>query len=100
MDGMGQGTHGADWKAKDVGELLEIVADKVPDLLTKLFRILYSEDSAREMGKAVGSLYKELISAGIPQDVALKMTSDYMFSLKEMARITNQNGHGKDGTHA
>lgn len=86
------GVH-TDWKAKDVGELLEVVSVQVPELLTKLFKILYSESSAREMGKAVGGLYKELMSAGIPQDVALKMTSDYMFSVKELARIANQGAH-------
>ncbi|MBA4543552.1 MULTISPECIES: hypothetical protein [Thermoactinomyces] len=72
--------------AKKAPELLEVVSNKVPEVFTKLFDILYSEDSAREMGKAIGSLYKELIDAGIPQDAALKMTSDYMFSLKDLVR--------------
>ncbi|MGA9175209.1 MAG: hypothetical protein WBZ33_14725 [Thermoactinomyces sp.] len=72
--------------AKKAPELLEVVSNKVPEVFTKLFKILYSEDSAREMGKAIGSLYKELVEAGIPQDTALKMTTDYMFSLKDLVR--------------
>lgn len=95
--GMGQMHHPhADWKAKDVGELLAVVTDKVPELVAKLLHTLYSEDAAKEMGKAVGSLYKELAASGIPNETALKMTSDYMFSLKDLTRqgFMNQNIHG------
>lgn len=95
-----QANPAADWKAKDIGELLEVVSDKVPELLTRLLKTLYSEDSAREMGKAVGSLYKELVDSGIPKEMALKMTSDYMFSLKDLTRsvFENQNQYAKDWT--
>ncbi|WP_088042383.1 hypothetical protein [Bacillus sp. EAC] len=85
------------WDAKEVGNLLGVVSEKVPDLFSKLFKILYSEESAREMGKAVGSLYKELKEAGIPQDVALKMTTDYMLSLKDVTRVvSNQNSYNNE----
>lgn len=83
--GNGHGHH-ADWKAQDVGELLSAVTDKVPELIAKLLHTLYSEGAAKEMGKAVGSLYKELVASGIPSETALKMTSDYMFSLKDLTR--------------
>jgi hypothetical protein len=102
----------SDWKAKDVAELLEAVvdkmpkmleavSDKMPELLTKLLRTLYSQESAREMGKAVGTLYKELVDAGIPHDTALKMTTDYMFSLKDVMRsaFLSQNGQKRDWTN-
>lgn len=71
---------------KEIAEILEAVSTKVPELITKLLRTLYSEEAGREMGKAVGSLYKELTESGIPQDVALNMTRDYMFSLKDLTR--------------
>lgn len=87
---------GADWTARDISELLGVVSDKVPDLLTRLFKILYSEESAKEMGRAVGGLYKELVSAGIPQEMALKMASDYMFAVKDITKIVNQPNGGKD----
>ena len=85
-DGSGHGHH-ADWKAQDVGELLSVVTDKVPELVSKLLHTLYSETAAKEMGKAVGSLYKELVTSGIPNETALKMTSDYMFSLKDLTSL-------------
>lgn len=95
--GMGYMNHPhADWKAKDVGELLTVVTDKVPELVGKLLHTLYSEAAAKEMGKAVGSLYKELVASGIPNETALKMTSDYMFSLKDLTShgFINNNIHG------
>ncbi|QSO52038.1 hypothetical protein JZ785_25330 [Alicyclobacillus curvatus] len=87
---------GADWTAKDISQLLEVVADRVPDLLMKLFKILYSEESAKEMGRAVGGLYKELANAGIPQEMALKMASDYMFAVKDITKIVNQHHDGQN----
>lgn len=91
-----------EYTAKDIGDILEAVSNTVPDLITKLLRTLYSEDSASEMGRAVGTLYKELVEAGIPKDAALKMTSDYMFSLKDIMRnvTVTQNMNGKDWPHS
>jgi hypothetical protein len=83
------------YSGKEIGEILEAVSATVPDLLMKLWRILYSKESAQEMGQAVGSLYKELVEAGIPKENALKMTSDYMFSLKEMARNAFEFGNAQ-----
>lgn len=106
MGHMGPGHHGRpDWQAKDVGELLGVVTEKVPELVARLLHTLYSEDAAKEMGKAVGALYKELVASGIPNESALKMTSDYMFSLKDLTQhgfISNfhddhHNGHHHNG---
>ena len=73
-----------DIPVKEISELLETVSTKVPTLLKNVLGSLYSQEAALEMGKAVGTLYKELVAAGIPEDAALKMTSDYMFSLKDL----------------
>lgn len=94
---MGPMHHGhPEWNAKEVGELLGVVTEKVPELVSKLLHTLYSEDAAKEMGKAVGSLYKELVASGIPNETALKMTSDYMFSLKDLTNhgLVTNNIHG------
>ena len=63
---------------KEIGELLEIVSDKVPKLLSDLMRILYSEEAGANLGKAMGTFYKQLTESGIPSEEALKMTKDYM----------------------
>ncbi len=70
---------------KDLGDILDTVSEKVPNLITKLIGTLYSAESGANMGKAVGSLYRELVEAGIPADEAIKMAKDYMLSLKDIA---------------
>ncbi|MFS1514274.1 hypothetical protein VQL36_17860 [Chengkuizengella sp. SCS-71B] len=78
---------------EEVAELLEVASKKVPELITNLLNTLYSQKSASDMGKAVGSLYKELVDAGIPQEVAVQMAKDYMFSLKDVMKSFNDTQH-------
>lgn len=75
-----------DIPVQEISELLDTVSTKLPDLISNLLRTIYSQEAGSEMGKAVGSLYKELLAAGIPQDVALKMATDYMISLKDILK--------------
>ncbi|MFD1674400.1 hypothetical protein [Alicyclobacillus fodiniaquatilis] len=72
--------------AKEVYDLLDITSRKVPELISGILKTLYSEQAGSDLGKAVGSLYKELTSAGIPEEVALKMASNYMISLKDVIK--------------
>jgi hypothetical protein len=83
---------------KEISELVEMASNKVPELITKLLKTIYSPEAGANMGKAVGSLYKELVDSGIPQDVALKMASDYMLSLKDIMKSANafNEGHKND----
>lgn len=69
---------------KEIGALLDEISGKVPKMITGLIETLYSAESGKKMGQAVGSFYKELVEGGIPQDDALKMAKDYMLSLKEI----------------
>lgn len=70
---------------KEIGELLEIVSAKAPQLVSDLLGTLYSEQAGTKIGKAVGSFYKELVNAGIPASEALAMTKDYMNQVKSIA---------------
>ncbi|NLY48035.1 MAG: hypothetical protein GX059_03335 [Clostridiales bacterium] len=70
---------------KEIAELLDNVTEKLPKLLNGVFDTLYSADSGKKMGQAVGGFYKELIESGIPAEDALKMTKDYMLSIKDLA---------------
>ena len=80
--------------AIEVNELLDVVATKIPDMITKILRSVYSEDAGRSMGRAVGGLYTELLAAGIPKDVAVKMASDYMISLKDLMGVFGDESAG------
>ncbi|MFQ6068247.1 MAG: hypothetical protein ACE5KD_01765, partial [Candidatus Bathyarchaeia archaeon] len=47
------------------------------------------------MGKAAAAFYKELKDSGIPNDIALKMTEDYMGTFTSLGNILKQFGKGK-----
>lgn len=80
-----------DKDAKEIGAILDEVSDKVPKLISGLMDTLYSAESGKNMGQAVGNLYKELLEAGFPQEEALKMAHDYMLSLKDISKGFNNN---------
>ncbi|HCS72640.1 MAG TPA: hypothetical protein DIW17_02030 [Clostridiales bacterium] len=69
---------------KEIGALLDELSGKAPKLITGLMDTLYSAESGKKMGQAVGNFYKELVDGGIPQEDALQMAKDYMISLKEI----------------
>ncbi|MFA6730809.1 MAG: hypothetical protein WCR95_07415 [Eubacteriales bacterium] len=70
---------------KEIGELLDEVSGKVPKLIGTLLDTMYSADSGKRMGEAVGSFYKELVASGIPPEEALKMAKDYTLSFRDVA---------------
>lgn len=76
--------------AKEIGEILDAVSDKVPKLISGIVSTLYSAEAGKNMGQAVGSLYKELLDSGLPQDVAIEMAKNYMLSLKDISKFVDK----------
>ncbi|NLN15664.1 MAG: hypothetical protein GX185_08700 [Tissierellia bacterium] len=76
-----------DGDMKGLAEVLDTVSEKVPKLIKEIIGTLYSPEAGKNMGKAVGSLYKELLDSGIPEDVALDMAKSYMISMKDFSNI-------------
>lgn len=75
----------SDIPVKEISELLDTVSSKVPKLITSLVDTMYSVESAKKVGQAVGSFYKELVESGIPKEEALKMARDYILSMKDIS---------------
>ena len=57
----------SDIPVNEISILLDEVSTKVPKLLNAVMSTLYSAEAGKNMGQAVGSLFKELVSAGIPE---------------------------------
>jgi hypothetical protein len=70
--------------AKEIGEILDVVSDKIPALLRGLRDVLYSKESAENMADSVGTFYKKLVEAGIPKEDALDMARGYMINLRDI----------------
>jgi predicted hydrocarbon binding protein len=64
--------------AENVKEILGVVSSEVPALVKSLLASVFSEEAGKSMGKAAAAYYKELKNGGIPEQVAVKMTEDYM----------------------
>lgn len=80
--------------AKEVAEILDAVADKIPKMLKGIQTAYYSPEAGANSGKAIGAFYKELIASGIPAETALVLTENYMISLKDLVKVVNNEGKG------
>jgi hypothetical protein len=75
---MSEGKRHRPESPEDIAEILSVVSDKIPALIKGLVGAVFSEESARNMAKAAATYYKELKAGGFPDDLALKMTQDYV----------------------
>ena len=76
----------------DISEVLDVVSEKVPNLIRGIYEVLFSEEGATSMGKGVSTFYKHLIDAGMDKDDAMKLTRDYMGTLNSMANQLKSQG--------
>ncbi|MEW6723518.1 MAG: hypothetical protein AB1331_01165 [Bacillota bacterium] len=81
-----------DIPVEELKEVLDIVGQKIPALIKGLKDSLFSEEAGRELGKAVGVFYKELVAAGIPSDEAMQMARSYIGT---MQGVLKQSGNWK-----
>lgn len=84
--------HGRhDIPTEEIGQLLDIVSEKLPHLLQSIKELIYSPEAAKEMGQAAGNFYKELIDSGIDVGLASELTRDYMKTLQTVSKGFNVN---------
>ena len=82
--------HSSDIPVKEIGELLDEVSTKLPKLLEGIQRSYYSVENGANAGKSIGAFYKELIAAGMSNDVALRLTERFMVSIKDLTSIAHK----------
>ena len=83
--------------AEEVKEILGVVSKEVPALIKNLIASVFSEEAGRNMGKAAAAFYKELKDSGMPNELALKMTEDYMSTFTSLGNVFKQINIGKGG---
>jgi len=100
---------GKEWRKrereKDVEELKEVlktVREEVPGLLKdvvgplkELMGTTLTEEQAREKAKAIAAFYRELVSAGIKEDVALELVKSQFVSPAEIIKSVFGKASGK-----
>jgi len=63
---------------ENVMEILSVISSELPVMIKSIVSAVFSEDTGRNMGKAAAAYYKELKDGGLPEQVAVKMTEEYM----------------------
>jgi hypothetical protein len=92
----GKKTKGSE-DAEEVREILSVVSEKVPALIKGLMSSVFSADSARDMGKAAATYYSELKAGGIPDDVAVQMTKEYIGTFSKISDFIKTASRGQGG---
>lgn len=81
--------------AEDVKEILGVVSSELPALIKSLLTSVFSEEAGKNMGKAAAAYYRELKNGGLPEQVAVKLTEDYMRTFTSLGDMLRSTGTGK-----
>ncbi len=79
--------HKKSTDVEELAEVLSVVTDRLPALIKGLMSSVFSEDAAAGIGKAAAAFYKELKAGGIPDDVAVRMTQDYIGTFTKLSEF-------------
>jgi Ran GTPase-activating protein (RanGAP) involved in mRNA processing and transport len=82
-------------EAEEVKEILSAVSTQVPALIKSVLASVFSEEAGRSMGKAAAAYYKELKESGMPEDVTVKMTEDYMKTFTSLGSLLRNIGSSR-----
>ena len=80
---------------EELKEILGVVSSQVPALIKSLLASVFSEEAGRSMGKAAAAYYKELKNGGLPEQVAVKLTEDYMRTFTSIGDMLKGVGGGR-----
>jgi hypothetical protein len=82
---------------ENVKEILGVVSSEIPALIKSILSSVFSEEAGRNMGKAAAAYYKELKSGGLPEQIAVKMTEEYMRTFTSLGDMLKNAGRGRWG---
>ncbi len=82
---------------EELREVLSVVSKEVPALIKGIIASVFSEEAGRDMGRAAASFYKELKEAGMPEEVAVKMTEGYISTFTSLGEVMKRAISGEKG---
>lgn len=82
---------------EELREVLSVVSKEVPALIKGIIASVFSEEAGRDMGRAAASFYKELKEAGMPEEVAVKMTENYISTFTSLGEVVKKAVSGEKG---
>ncbi len=81
---------------ENIKEILGVVSSEIPSLVKNLLGSVFSEEAGRSMGKAAAAYYKEMKAGGLPEEVAVRLTEDYMRTFSSIGDMLRAGGKGDD----
>jgi len=84
---------------EQIKELLGVVSTEIPTMIKSILNTVFSEEAGRSMGKAAAAYYKELKAGGLPDEVAVKLTQEYMETFTNIGQMFRGMGRGPFGGH-
>lgn len=81
---------------EELKEVLSVVSREVPNLIKSIIASVFSEEAGRDMGRAAAAFYKELKEAGLPEEIAVKMTENYISVFTSLGDVMKRAVSGKE----
>ncbi|MDI6904325.1 MAG: hypothetical protein QMD13_02370 [Candidatus Bathyarchaeia archaeon] len=81
--------------AEEVKAVFEVFSKEIPALIKGIIGSVFSEEAGRDMGRAAGAFYKELKESGMPDEIAVKMTENYISVFTSLGDIMTKFGKGE-----
>jgi len=82
---------------EELEKVLKTVSEQIPALIRGIIGSIFSAEAGRNMGAAAANFYKELKAGGIPDEVAIKMTQDYIKTFTDLGDLIREAMSRKGG---
>ena len=81
---------------EEMKEVFRVLSTEIPALIKGVIASVFSEEAGRSMGKAAAAFYKELKESGMPDEVAIKMTENYISVFTSLEDLMKKFTKGKE----
>ena len=81
---------------EEMKEVFRVLSTEIPALIKGIIASVFSEEAGRSMGKAAAAFYKELKESGMPDEVAVKMTENYISVFTSLGDLMKKFTKGKE----
>jgi hypothetical protein len=81
---------------ENIKEILNAVSSEIPPMIKNILSSVFSEEAGRNMGKAAAAYYKEMKQGGLPEQVAVKLTEDYMRTFSSIGDMLRSGSRGDE----
>ena len=71
-------------------EVMKTLSEQIPSLIRGIISSIFSAEAGKNIGAAAANFYKELKAGGIPDEVAIKMTQDYVRTFTNLGTLLSE----------